>query len=177
MRTSFLAWPIAALATVIFVGCGLEQLSQGGGSGSSAATKGDAGSDADAGIQGAGCGIESGSGQQLCIATSICPTVIVDTSSLPHCGFRIKGSTSELVCACGDVICSMGAFTTCSQAASLLSSQTEGAVCAQVPDGRCFGAAPTSSGSTSSSGSRPTCDRTCMQECGGGAACASICGC
>ena len=102
MRTSFLAWPIAALATVIFVGCGLEQLSQGGGSGSSAATKGDAGSDADAGIQGAGCGIESGSGQQLCIATSICPTVIVDTSSLPHCGFRIKGSTSELVCACGE---------------------------------------------------------------------------
>lgn len=172
MRIASLTGPVITLATVVAFGCGIEQLSQGGGSSAGAAS--DAGADADSGVQGAGCGIESGSGQQLCIATSLCPNVVVDTQSMPHCGFRIKGGSSELVCACGESVCSMGAFTTCTQAASLLQSQTEAAVCAQVGEGRCFAGTPSTS-SSSSSGS--TCDRQCLQECGGAAGCASICGC
>ena len=174
MRIASLTGPVITLATLVAFGCGIEQLSQGGGS--SASTASDGGTDAaDAGVLGAGCGIESGSGQQLCIATSLCPKVVVDTTAMPHCGFRIKGGASELVCACGDSICSMGAFSTCTQAASLLQSQTEAAVCAQVGEGRCFAATPSTSSSSSSSGS--TCDRQCLQECGSGAGCASICGC
>ena len=173
MRIASLAWPVFALATVLAVGCGIEQLTQGGSS--RAATAGDGGADAaEAGIVGAGCGIERGSGQQLCIATSLCPTVVVDTDALPHCGFRVKGAASELVCGCGESVCSMGAFTTCAQAAALLHSQTEAAVCAQVAEGRCFVGMPSTS---SSSGGKPTCDRSCLQECGQGAGCASICGC
>jgi len=175
MRIASLTGPVVTLATVVAFGCGIEQLSQGG----STATASDGGADGgDSGVLGAGCGIESVSGQQLCIATSICPKVVVNTEAMPHCGFRIKGNASELVCGCGDSVCSMGAFTTCSQAAALLQSQSEGAVCAQVGEGRCFTGKPSggaSSSSSSSSGS--TCDRSCLQECGSAAGCASICGC
>lgn len=167
-----------AFAACVIVGCGIEQLSQGGGgSDKSASTAADGGSDAagDSGIVGGGCGIESGSGTQLCVATSLCPQVAVDTTALPHCGFRIKGSSSELVCACGDQICSMGAFTTCAQAAKLLTSQTEQQVCTQVAEQRCSAGVPAAGSSTSSSGS--SCDKACLSECGGGGACASICGC
>ena len=172
---------LVGLAVSIVVGCGIEQLSQGGGTGStSSSSSAEGGADAaEAGVSGAGCGIESGSGAQLCVATSLCPTVVVDTQALPHCGFRIKAGASELVCACGDQICSMGAFTTCAQAAGLLVSQTEASVCTQVAEGRCSAgsAASSSSGSSGSSSSGSSCDKTCLQECGGGGGCASICGC
>jgi hypothetical protein len=176
MRIASLTGPVITLATIVAFGCGIEQLSQGGSS--AAASDAGAGDGGDSGVLGAGCGIESGSGQQLCVATSLCPNVVVDTEAMPHCGFRIKGSSSELVCGCGDSICSMGAFTTCTQAAALLQSQSEGAVCAQVGEGRCsVGKPSTSSSSSSSSSSGSTCDRSCLQECGSGAGCASICGC
>jgi hypothetical protein len=173
------------LAACFAAGCALAQLTQGGGSETetAATAAADAGGDtaaAEPAVKGAGCGVESGSGAQLCIATSLCPTVVVDTQALPHCGFRIKAGSSELVCACGESICSMGAFTTCAQAAQLLLTQTEAAVCAQVAEERCTTPTPAvgssgSSGASSSSGS--PCDKTCLQECGGGGGCASICGC
>ena len=172
MRIASVAGLVIALATLLAAGCAMPHLDQGGGG---APVKGDGGTEGgDAALIGAGCGTESGSGQKLCIATSACPKVVVDTQALPHCGFRLKGSSSELVCACGDSICSMGAFTTCAQAAALLTSQTEAAVCTQVAEGRCFAGTPSTS---SSSGSNPGCDRSCLQECGTGAGCKSICGC
>jgi hypothetical protein len=168
-----------AFAACLVVGCGIEQLTQGGSSTTTTAAS-DGGSEAaaEAGVTGAGCGVESGSGQQLCIATSLCPTVAVDTQSLPHCGFRIKGGSSELVCACGDSLCSMGVFTTCAQAAALLTSQTEQQVCTQLAEGRCSAGVPLpGSSSASGSGGNPSCDKQCLSECGGGGGCASICGC
>lgn len=174
------------LAACLAAGCALAQLIQSGGGGSSetAAATADAGGDAAAAeptVKGAGCGIESGSGAQLCIATSLCPTVVVDTQALPHCGFRIKAGSSELVCGCGESICSMGTFTTCAQAAQLLVTQTESAVCAQVAEERCTTPPPAPAGSSGSSGASSSsgapCDKQCLQECGGGGGCASICGC
>lgn len=171
---------LSALAACLLVGCGIEQITPSGSSGSSGAT-GDAGSDAaaDSGVTGAGCGVESGSRTQLCVATSACPTIAVDTQALPRCGFRIKGGSTELVCACGDAICSMGAYTTCAQAAALLTSQTEAQVCTQLAEGRCSAGVPSTGSSSSSSGSSgsSTCDRACLKDCGGGSGCASICGC
>ena len=179
--------PVAAFlaAAVLTAGCALAQLTQGGDKGekgdTGAAGEGGAAATADAGVQGAGCGIDSLSGANLCVATTLCPNVVVDTQAFPHCGFRIKGGASELICGCGDSICSMGAFTTCAQAVALLKSQTEAAVCAQVGEDRCSRTAPVpgSSGTSGASGSsgNPNCDKTCLQECGSGAGCASICGC
>jgi hypothetical protein len=171
---------VAAVGVVagIASGCGLEQLSQGGGGGKDSKTASDAGTDAaDASIAGQGCGVERSSGATLCAATSACPSIVVDTQALPHCGFRIRGGSTELVCGCGDFICSMGTYTTCTQAAQLLTSQTESAVCQQVAEGRCTDATPTGGSSGSSGSGKPTCDKECYQQCGGGAGCASMCGC
>jgi hypothetical protein len=182
MRTVHVALPaLVGFSICAVLGCSLAQLTQSGGGGgtgtSTTSAEGGADAAADAGVQGAGCGIESGSGAQLCVATSLCPTVAVDTQALPHCGFRIKGGSSELVCACGELICSMGAFSTCAQAAGLLSSQTESSVCTQVAEGRCSRGTAAAGTSSSSSSSGSSCDHTCLKECGGGGGCASICGC
>jgi hypothetical protein len=182
--------PLAASAAALVLGCGIVDIAPAGGGGSKAtsAAVADGGSDAavEAGVVGANCGIESGSGQQLCQATSICPTLVVDTQAFPHCGFRIKSGATELVCACGQLLCSMGTYTTCTQAAALLMTQTEQQVCTQLAEDRCSAgtAAPSgssgssgTSGASGSSGASGTCDHTCLAECGGGGGCASICGC
>jgi len=171
---------VAALVVATTVcACGLEQLTQGGSkgdAGAASASSADAG--ADSGVTGQTCGVESGTGATLCRATSQCPAVAIDPQSLPHCGFRIKGGSAELVCACGESICSMGAYSTCTQAAQLLTSQTEQQVCAQIAEGRCTTASSSSSSSSSSGSTSGTpCDKQCMAECGGGSACASVCGC
>ena len=163
----------AALAlSFLFAACALENMSTGSGKGAAAdgGTKSDAG---DAGaIQGAGCGTETESGLALCAATSKCPNLVVDTQVFPSCGFRIQGTAVDLVCGCNGSICSMGAFTTCAQAAELLTSQTQQTVCMQVAEGRCTTGAP-----APASTAKSTCDRQCLSECGGGAGCASLCGC
>lgn len=178
--------PILFFALAIAVGlsaCGLEQLNTGTGTRSGdggAADGGDGG--ADAGIQGAGCGIERQTGITLCAATSMCPNLVIDTQAFPSCGFRIRGGSVDLVCGCGEQICPMGVFATCAQAQQLLTSQTEQQVCAQLGDGRCTdatgsGGSSTSSSSGGSSSGGIGCDKQCMQECGGGAGCASVCNC
>ncbi len=180
-RTGHRRHVLRALAgAAVVAGCALEPTVQSG-SGSNTSTT-DTSTTADAGILGADCGVESGTGAVLCRAVSTCPSVIVDTQATPHCGFRIRGSIAELVCGCGDSICPMGTFTTCDQAQHLLSTQTELGVCAQVAEERCepAGAAsppPASTGTAGNSNSGPTCDKQCLSECGGGAACASICEC
>ncbi len=173
-----------AFATAIGLSaCGLEQLSTGaggrGGDGG-AADGGDGGGDA--GIQGAGCGTERQTGITLCAATSMCPNLVIDTQAFPSCGFRIRGGSVDLVCGCGDQICPMGVFATCAQAQQLLTSQTEQQVCAQLGEGRCTDVAGSAGSSTSSSSGGSSsggigCDKQCMQECGGGAGCASVCNC
>ena len=121
-------------AGLFAVGC--LDLQQGTDGEDGGAVEGGAG--ADSGIVGAGCGTEQSSGAQLCIATSQCPDVVVDTQAMPGCGFRIRGAAVDLVCACGTAICPMGVFSTCAEAVQLLANQTEQGVCVQVAEGRCM---------------------------------------
>lgn len=177
---------IAALACA-GAACSLDQLTKSGAS-STASDGGTADGGGDASVVGAGCGVEGESGAQLCRATALCPNVVVDGETLPHCGFRIRGAIVDLVCACGQALCSMGVYTTCAQAARLLTTQTEQQVCIQVNENRCT-PVPTSASSGSGGGSsgggggsgsgnnKPGCDKACVAECGGGSACASVCGC
>lgn len=156
----------------LFLGCGIiPDISQNqADSGASAATAADAATDGATWV-GQGCGVETESGLQLCAVTNMCPEVVIDTQVFPHCGFRIRGSAIDLVCGCNGAVCPMGVFTSCTQAAQLLTNQTEQSVCAQINEGRCTqGAAPTTP-------AKPGCDKQCMAECGGGAACASLCNC
>lgn len=169
---------------LVFAGCGLDQLNTGAGSRGDGGADGGGDAGGDAGIEGAGCGTERQTGMTLCAATSMCPELVVDTQAFPSCGFRIRGSSVDLVCGCGEQICPMGVFATCREAAELLSSQTEQGVCVQVGEGRCTaasGAGTSSSSSSSSSGGSSSggigCDRQCLKDCGGGAGCASVCNC
>lgn len=139
-----------------------------------AATTGDGG--ASASPVGGACGIEENSGSQLCRAVSTCPNVVVDSQAMPHCGFRIRGAAVDLVCGCNDSLCPVGIFTTCAEAAQLLANQTEQGVCIQLAEGRCFETAAQPS-TSKQSGGNPACDRQCVTDCGGGAACAEICNC
>lgn len=163
------------LAVPLLAGaCGLEQLTQGSKADAGTAAVADAGA-GEAGVTGAACGVHGDTGVGLCRATSKCPTVAVDSDTHPNCGFRITGSSVDLVCACGTAICPMGTFATCPQAASLLATQSEVVVCQQINEGRCLETRQTGAGSSGSSGS--SCDKACIAQCGGGAGCASVCGC
>ena len=177
-----------SIVLALLIGCMPKlDLGDNSSSASSPASGADAGAGADAGFVGGGCGFESTTGAQLCTATTMCPTLVIDTAAMPHCGFRLRNGVPDLVCACGTNICPMGIFDTCLQANDILTKQTEANVCAQVADqGRCLAqTAPattpvndtkTSSSSSTSSGGTG-CDTQCVKDCGGGAACASVCNC
>lgn len=170
---------ILPLFAVAAVGAGCLDLTQSNGSGdagSSAAATSDGGVDT-AAVTGGNCGIEQNSGIQLCQAVSTCPNVVVDTQALPNCGFRVRGGVADLVCVCGTSVCPMGVFANCTEATQLLTSQTEQQVCTQVADGRCSEATATSTTSPTPTHDNPACDQQCVKDCGGGAACASVCNC
>ncbi len=155
------------LATVCAVGCiGIDVTPKD--AGASAAS--DGGSSADAGIEGADC-IPLG-GATLCTATSMCPDIVVDHDLFPNCGFRIRGTTVDIQCACDGALCPLGTPTTCADATELLQSQSELSVCAQVADGRC-----TATKATTTTTRSTTCDPSCSSECGNDPTCLKLCGC
>lgn len=174
-----------ALALSAATGCEILDKTLGQDSDAGTATPaatGDASASVDSGIVGGGCGVETQTGATLCVATSMCPTLVVDTEAMPHCGFRIVGAKADLVCACGSALCPMGVYSTCSEAAQLLATQTEQGVCVQLAEERCFDLAGTgitspSSSSSSSGSNNPACNMQCVRDCGGGAACAAVCNC
>lgn len=168
------------LASVGFLAGGCFDLTQGGDSaeaGAATASSGDGDGDGGAAAAtpvGGACGIEENSGSELCRAVSTCPNVVVDNQAMPHCGFRIRGAAVDLVCGCSNSLCPVGVFTTCTEAAKLLANQTEQGVCIQLAEGRCVESRPQPTTTTTGN---PACDRQCVTDCGGGAACASICNC
>lgn len=175
-------YAIPVVGCLALAACGIADVLDTGTSSSTSATTTttDASSDAaNTGTPiGALCAVEPISGETLCRAVSTCPDVVVDSETFPHCGFRVRGASVELVCGCSELICSMGVYSTCVQAQALLGNQTEQSVCVQVAEDRCTKPLTTSTSSSSStSSSGGTCDKACLSECGGGAACASVCGC
>lgn len=127
--------------------------------------------DAGAAMLGADCFVDN-VGVELCAAISGCPDVVVDRSTFPHCGFRVRGSAIDLECSCYGELCPMGVATSCTEAAKLLGSQYEASVCAQVQEGRCTTPRATPTTQTPSS-----CDRACAAECSGSGTCLKLCGC
>ncbi len=190
MRQPMLLIPVVMLAGFGLVAsiAGCEQIAQAlgqdAGTSTATTTSTDASLGTDASVVGGACGAESNTGIQLCAATTLCPSVVVDTAAMPNCGFRIRGSVVDLVCGCNTFVCPVGTFTTCDEAAALLANETEALVCAQISNNYCTEVtAPTttttntSSSSTSSSNGGTGCDRACVTSCGGGASCAALCNC
>lgn len=178
-----LAACLAACIVAGIAGCvdlSLGQKNSGGagasGSGSGGAASGD-GADAGA-VTGVDCITEPTTSAQLCTGISSCPGLYVDHDVFPNCGFRVKGATLDIECACSGDVCPLGVPSTCEQAKALLSSQTEATVCTQVSESRCTAGAPSTGGAGGTSGGgSSTCDKACAGECGGEPSCIQGCGC
>jgi len=166
----------AALSAAGLVGCSLLQQLDGGttsSGGGSTATTAAAGSTV---AVGASCGVDPDTGATLCLGNSLCPDITINSQVFPACGFRIDGAVIDIECSCGYSLCPLGA-TTCATAQTLLASDNEGIVCAQLSAGTCAAGTPTTTTSASSSSSGGTCDTTCRDECGGDPTCIEACGC
>jgi hypothetical protein len=134
------------------------------------------------GTTGTGCGPDPTTGAVLCLGVTACPSLAIDPSAWPSCGFRVAGGTTlDLECICGDSLCPIGVATSCEQATTLLSSQTQLMVCEQVAEQRCLTVTPpatTPSGSGGPDAGVPsTCNQTCLVGCGTAADCLQLCGC
>ena len=89
------------------------------------------------------CGIESTTGATLCRAIGACTDTALDPDQFPHCGFRLNGNKTELACACVGSLCTVAPEITCASARDFLASTTELSACANVSEGKCQAAKPT----------------------------------
>jgi hypothetical protein len=133
---------------------------------------------------GTGCGTDPTTGVTLCTGTSDCPSLVVDQTVFPECGFYFTGGSIFLACLCSNDLCPIGLAATCDQAASVLNSSNEGTVCGEASDNACTvittaGAnTSTSTGTTTSeAGSASGCDPDCESSCAGEPDCIQLCGC
>lgn len=178
------------LAALPLVAClQLPTTSDAGTSGSGSGSGSSSGATSDAGAVEGGtlgeCGTDPATGVVLCLQTSACPNMTLDTSAFPECGFHQGGASAfDLECLCnGDALCPIGVPTSCDSAAQLLMQQGSALqVCQQVSTGGCVSltvdaGSSSSSGSSSGSGEPTTACQTCVAGCGGTPACYQSCGC
>jgi hypothetical protein len=133
---------------------------------------------------GTGCGTDPATGVTLCTGTSECPTLVVDQSVFPECGFYFAGGSIFLACLCSNYLCPMGLAATCDQAASVLQSTDEGSVCGEASNNACTViTSPSTSAGTGTttpeadSGGGSGCDTQCESDCAGEPDCIQMCGC
>ena len=174
---------VAVLWTALLACSCIPQITTGDGSQDAGATPFSPSTGNPQQAQGAGCATDS-TGGQLCSAVSTCPTLSIDHSVLPNCGFRVNGAILDLECDCGGALCPIGIPTSCAGAAAVLQNQTESVICEQLNEGRCSGpsaAAPGAFTPTPTSGtpaaSIGSCDTSCRDECAGVPGCIQLCGC
>jgi hypothetical protein len=158
-------------------GCVLPTASDAGASPIPTGDSGTIGSSA----SGTGCGTDTTTGVTLCVGTSACPSVAVDPSVFPECGFYFTGGAAFLACVCSNYLCPIGsgAVSSCSEAASILAASNEGSVCGEASNGGCT--AVTGTNPTDGGGTGPTndssCTEGCMSMCNGVPDCLQQCGC
>jgi hypothetical protein len=135
---------------------------------------------------GTGCGTDPTTGVTLCIGATECPTVSVDPSVFPECGFYFSGGSVYLACLCSNYLCPIGRPANCDQAAALLQSTNEGTVCGEASNNACSEVSVTSGGGggttpveagASADDSGSCCDESCASMCAGEPDCIQGCGC
>jgi hypothetical protein len=127
---------------------------------------------------GTGCITDPTTNVSLCTGSTECPSVNVDQSVYPQCGYFFNGGLVYLACLCAGDLCPIGQPATCAQAAALLQSSNEGTVCAEVNNSGCTvvtSGAATDATTASDAGSG--CDETCYSSCAGEPDCIQLCGC
>ena len=162
----------AALALAVS-GCAMLQALDGGGAGGASTTTGTGG--ATTAAQGASCGTDPDTSAILCLASTVCPGLTIDSEVYPGCGYRVNGGALDIECSCSGWLCPLGAAS-CADAKLKLADQNYGVVCSQAAGGTCAQGTPVGA-TPSSSSSGGTCDTTCRTECAGEPTCIQACGC
>jgi hypothetical protein len=161
---------LVALGTVACVGIN-SSTSQGAGNGQDAAT-----ASSSTTATGIACNTDLATHATLCAATTACPSVSVDATLFPNCGFRTLQAAFELDCVCyGNYLCPVGTVKTCLEVTTLFSSKTLASVCNEVSLGLC--SQSTASTTTGTGGRTSTCNQDCYSSCVGSPACIVACGC
>jgi hypothetical protein len=135
-----------------------------------------AGSSTTAAPSGVSCSFDTNTGSNLCVGTTACPNVLVNTVQFPNCGFRTFAPSFDLECICfGNYLCPVGTVATCQAVSTLLSTTSLTEVCNGVSLDYCKQGAPSVSQGTG--GATSACDQTCYSTCVGAPACIVACGC
>lgn len=126
--------------------------------------------------KGISCTADTDTGTILCLGTTACPNVLVDTVKFPNCGFRTFSPGFDLECVCfGNYLCSVGTAASCQAVTTIFSTTTLSEVCNGVSLDYCkLGAASAAQGT---GGATSNCDQTCYSTCVGAPACIVACGC
>jgi hypothetical protein len=164
---------LAALLTLAVSGCAILQQLEGGGSGGTSTTPAATGGAATA-AQGTDCGTDPDTSAVLCLGSTVCPGLTIDSSLFPGCGYRVNGVALDIECSCSGWLCPLGAAS-CSAAQSAMTQENYSVVCSQLGTAACVQGTPVAASSSSSSGG--TCDTTCRSECAGEPTCIQLCGC
>jgi hypothetical protein len=183
MRAFFALLPAVVLlaAPLATPACVIPSISATDAGASPAATSSaeDASSSAPSAVQGASC-TQLSPTVLLCLYISSCPSLVLNPQVFPQCGFRIYGNAIDPECLCGNYLCPIGSASTCSEAATEASGDTNyDSVCEQSVTGHCLdlnASGSSSSGSSSGSTTNPAC-QTCVQNCDNVPACIDACGC
>jgi len=124
---------------------------------------------------GISCTNDANTGSKLCVGTTVCPNVLVDTVQFPNCGFRTVAPSFDFECICfGNYLCRVGnPVATCQAVSTLLSTTTLTEVCNGVSLDYCKQGAPSVSQGTG--GATSACDQTCYSTCVGAPACIEAC--
>ncbi len=174
-------WLCGSLVSIGGAGSGCVLPSSSGDAGTTSIPSTGDGGALSSSAEGTGCGTDPTTGVTLCVGMSQCPTVTVDQSVFPECGFYVAGGSIYLACLCSNYLCPIGQPATCDQAASLLQSTNEGTVCGEASNNGCTevmspaGSASTGAATTVEAGSG--CDMTCAAGCAGEPDCIQLCGC
>ncbi len=164
----YLSLCLCALAVACGVVKPLGGDSQAQGSGASSSSG--SGSSKDTGV---GCGTDPESGVKLCLGTTECPDVSLDTDAFPDCGFRTTSGSYDLECVCnGNTLCPVGVASSCAEIGDLFAHKSLADFCNQSG---CKEVAP--SGTSKPATRSPSCDASCAADCAGNAPCVQACGC
>jgi hypothetical protein len=154
-------------------GCGVVKPLGGDSQSQSSGTASSSSSSSGAKDTGVGCGADPESGVTLCLGTTECPKVSLDTDTFPDCGFRTTTGSYDLECVCnGNQLCPVGVAASCSEIGGLFAQKSLADFCNQ--DG-CKEVAP--SGTSKPATRSPSCDTSCADDCAGNAVCVQACGC
>ncbi len=138
---------------------------------------GDAAVVTSSGATGIACVTDPATQITLCNATSLCPTLSVNTQQFPNCGFRTLQPSFDLECICfGNYLCPVGSpVSSCQDVSNLFAGKTLNDICNQVSLGYCT--QNTGIPNNGTGGSASSCDQSCYSSCVGAPACIVACGC